>query len=85
MVQNMSENAQGPRSSRGSSIRKADRRRMARLDREIAWLDARMASVLVWFDKKEYARLDTKRASRDRQRKELRLRMKGTKAVGKNK
>jgi hypothetical protein len=44
-----------------------------------------MASVLVWFDKKEYARLDTKRASMDRQRKELRLRMKGTKAVGKNK
>ena len=81
----MSESAQGPRSSRGSSIRKADRQRMARLDREIAWLDAGLASLLVWFDRKEYARLDTKRASMDRQRKELRLRMKGTKAVGKNK
>lgn len=84
VVQNMSRNAQGPRSSRGSSIRKSDRKRLERLDRRIAWLDARMASVLVWFDKKEYARLDTKRASMDRQRKELRLRMKG-KAVGKNK
>ena len=81
----MSRNAQGPRSSRGSSITKADRKRLARLDRGIAWLDARLASVLVWFDKKEYARLDTKRASMDRQRKELRLRMKGAKAVGKNK
>jgi len=52
---------------------------MARLDRGIAWLDDRMASVLVWLDKKEYARLDTKRASMDRQRKELRVRMKATK------
>jgi hypothetical protein len=58
---------------------------MRRLDRGIAWLDARLASVLVWLDKKEYARLDTKRAKMDRQRKELRLRMKGTKADGKNK
>jgi len=81
----MSRNAQGPRSSRGSSIRKADRRRMARLDREIAWLDAGLASLLAWLDRNEYTRLDTKRASMDRQRKELRLRMKGTKAVGKNK
>ena len=81
----MSRNAQGPRSTRGLSITKADRKRLARLDRGIAWLDARMASVLVWFDKKEYARLDTKLASMDRQRRELRLRMKGTRAVKKNK
>jgi hypothetical protein len=58
---------------------------MARLDRGIAWLDARLASVLTWLDKKECARLNTKRASMDLQRKELRLRMKGTKAGGKNK
>ena len=82
MVQNMSRNAQGPRSSRGSSIRKADRQRMAGLDRSIAFLDVRMQSVLVWLDKKECARLEAKRASMDGKRKELRLRIKRTKAVG---
>ena len=81
----MSESAQGPRSSRGPSIRKSDRKRLAQLDRGITLLDAQMSCVLVWFDKKEYARLDSKRASMDQKRKELRLRIKGTKAIGKNK
>ena len=75
----MRENSQGPRSTRGLSITKSDRKRLARLDRGIGWLDRRMDCILVWLDKKEYAKLDSKRAKMDAIRKELRMSMKATK------
>jgi hypothetical protein len=77
----MSRNAQGPRSTRGSSVTKADRRRLARLDRAIGLLDNRLSSVLLAFDARECARVERKRATLDKRRKELRLRMKETKAA----
>jgi hypothetical protein len=49
------------------------------LDRDIGWLDRRMDCILVWLDKKEYAKLDAKRAKMDAIRKELRMSMKAKK------
>jgi hypothetical protein len=49
------------------------------LDRDIGWLDRQLDCILVWLDKRTYARLDSKRAKLDAFRKELRLAMKAKK------
>jgi len=75
----MSRNAQGPRSTRGLSISKSDRKRLARLDRDIGWFDRAMACVLVQIEEKRMVRLQSERAKLDARRKALRLAMKAKK------
>jgi len=76
VVQHIGRNAKGPRSSRGLSIEKSCRKRLAQLDRGICWLDQAMACILVQTNEKRMSRLQSERSKLDARRKELRLSMK---------